>query len=287
MEKLILIDGNSLINRAFYAMPLLSTKDGVYTNAVYGFLNMFFKMLSEEKPDYVGVAFDLKAPTFRHKMYGEYKGTRKPMPFELRPQIPLLKELLTLMGVKTFELEGYEADDIIGTIAKNTDIPTLIYTGDKDSFQLVDEQTEVHFTRRGITDVEIYNNANFTEKMGITPLQIIDLKGLMGDSSDNIPGVPGVGEKTALTLIQTYGSVENLYEHTEELKGKLKEKIETGKEFAILSKMLATINVNSPIPFSTEEMSLYTNSLSMLIAPISTSEFIVWLDIFNCFVTVS
>ena len=254
MEKLILIDGNSLINRAFYAMPLLSTKDGIYTNAVYGFLNMFFKMLSEEKPDYVGVAFDLKAPTFRHKMYGEYKGTRKPMPFELRPQIPLLKELLTLMGVKTFELEGYEADDIIGTIAKNTDIPTLIYTGDKDSFQLVDEQTEVHFTRRGITDVEIYNNANFTEKMGINPLQIIDLKGLMGDSSDNIPGVPGVGEKTALTLIQTYGSVENLYNHTDELKGKLKEKIENGKEFAILSKTLATINVNSPIPFSTEEM---------------------------------
>ena len=254
MEKLILIDGNSLINRAFYAMPLLSTKDGVYTNAVYGFLNMFFKMLSEEKPDFVGVAFDLKAPTFRHKMFSDYKGTRKPMPEELRPQIPLLKELLTLMGVKTFELEGYEADDIIGTIAKKTDIYTLIYTGDRDSFQLVDEQTEVRFTRRGITDVEIYNNANFKEKLGISPLQIIDLKGLMGDSSDNIPGVPGVGEKTALSLVQDYGSVENLYENTIDLKGKLKEKIENGKDFAFLSKTLATINVDSPIPFDTESM---------------------------------
>ena len=254
MEKLILIDGNSLINRAFYAMPLLSTKDGVYTNAVYGFLNMFFKMLVDEKPDYVGVAFDLKAPTFRHKMYSDYKGTRKPMPEELRPQIPLLKELLFLMGVKTFELEGYEADDIIGTIAKKTDIKTLIYTGDKDSFQLVDDQTEVHFTRRGITDVEIYDLNNFKEKTGINPEQIIDLKALMGDSSDNIPGVPGVGEKTALSLIQTYGSVENIYEHTIDLKGKLKEKIENGKDYAILSKTLATINVNSPIPFYTEEM---------------------------------
>ena len=254
MEKLVLIDGNSLINRAFYAMPVLSTKDGTYTNAVYGFMNMFFKMLGEEKPTFVGVAFDLKAPTFRHKMYAEYKGTRKPMPEELRPQIPLLKDLLSIMGIKTFELEGSEADDIIGTIAKATDVKTIIITGDKDSFQLVDEQTEVHFTKRGITDVEIYNLDNFTEKTELLPCQIIDLKALMGDSSDNIPGVSGIGEKTAKTLLKEYSTVDNLYEHTSELKGKLKEKIIDGKESAFLSKTLATIDCNCGVDTDLEKM---------------------------------
>ncbi len=254
MEKLVLIDGNSLINRAFYAMPVLSTKDGTYTNAVYGFMNMFFKMLAEEKPTFVGVAFDLKAPTFRHKMYAEYKGTRKPMPEELRPQIPLLKELLATMGIKTFELEGSEADDIIGTIAKATDVKTIIITGDKDSFQLVDEQTEVHFTKRGITDVEIYTLDNFTEKTELVPSQIIDLKALMGDSSDNIPGVSGIGEKTAKTLLKEYSTVDNLYEHTDELKGKLAEKIIGGKESAFLSKTLATIDCNCGVDTDLEKM---------------------------------
>lgn len=242
MEKLVLIDGNSLINRAFYAMPLLTTKDGVFTNAVYGFMNMFFKMVGDVKPTYVAAAFDLKAPTFRHKIYSEYKGTRKPMPDELRPQIELLKDLLKQMGVAVIEKPGSEADDIIGTIAKHTDITTIIITGDKDSFQLVDEQTEVHFTRRGITETEIYNHENFTEKTGIIPKQIIDLKALMGDSSDNIPGIPGVGEKTALSLLQTYGHLDNLYSHTDELKGKLQEKVIAGKELAYLSKRLATID---------------------------------------------
>ena len=244
MEKLVLIDGNSLINRAFYAMPVLTTKSGENTNAVYGFMNMFFKMLASEKPTYVGVAFDLKAPTFRHKMYADYKGTRKPMPEELRPQIPLLKEVLKLMGIKTFELEGSEADDIIGTIAKATSVKTIIITGDKDSFQLVDEETEVHFTVRGISDVEVYDNKNFFDKTELLPSQIIDLKALMGDSSDNIPGVSGVGEKTAKTLLKEYKTIENLYEHTDELKGKLQEKIVLGKESAFLSKTLATIDVN-------------------------------------------
>ncbi len=254
MEKLVLIDGNSLINRAFYAMPVLSTKDGTYTNAVYGFMNMFFKMLSEEKPTFVGVAFDLKAPTFRHKMYAEYKGTRKPMPEELRPQIPLLKELLSIMGIKTFELEGSEADDIIGTIAKATDVKTIIITGDKDSFQLVDEQTEVHFTKRGITDVDVYTIDNFTEKTELLPCQIIDLKALMGDSSDNIPGVSGIGEKTAKSLLKQYSTVDNLYEHTDELKGKLAEKIISGKESAFLSKTLATIDCNCGVDTDLEKM---------------------------------
>ena len=254
MEKLVLIDGNSLINRAFYAMPLLTTKDGTPTNALYGFMNMFFKMLDYEKPKYVAVAFDLKAPTFRHKIYADYKGTRKPMPEELRPQIPLLKEVLNLMGVHTIEKEGSEADDIIGTIAKSTDIPTIIITGDKDSFQLVDEQTEVHFTRRGITETEVYNAQNFTEKTGITPIQVIELKALMGDSSDNIPGVSGVGEKTALNLIQTYGNIDNLYANLSDLKGKLLEKVTLGKESAYLSKTLATIDVNVDIDLDMEKM---------------------------------
>ncbi len=254
MEKLVLIDGNSLINRAFYAMPVLSTKDGTFTNAVYGFMNMFFKMLAEEKPTFVGVAFDLKAPTFRHKMYADYKGTRKPMPEELRPQIPLLKELLSIMGITTFELEGSEADDIIGTIAKATDVKTIIITGDKDSFQLVDEQTEVHFTKRGITDVEIYTLENFTEKTELIPSQIIDLKALMGDSSDNIPGVSGVGEKTAKSLLKEYSTIDNLYEHTDELKGKLAEKIIGGKESAFLSKTLATIDCNCGVDTDLEKM---------------------------------
>ncbi len=247
MEKLVLIDGNSLINRAFYAMPVLTTKEGVPTNAVYGFMNMFFKMLGEIKPTYVAVAFDLKAPTFRHKAYDGYKAQRKPMPEELRPQIPLLKELLNKMGVCTIEKEGFEADDIIGTVAKHTSIPTYIYTGDRDSFQLVDEETTVHFTKRGITDVDVLDIKNFKEKTGINPLQVIDLKALMGDSSDNIPGVPGVGEKTALTLVQTYGSVEKVYENIDEIKGKLKEKLEQGKDLCILSKMLATIDVDAPV----------------------------------------
>ena len=247
MEKLVLIDGNSLINRAFYAMPPLSTKDGVPTNAVYGFMNMFFKMLGDINPSFVAVAFDLKAPTFRHKLFKDYKGTRKPMPDDLRPQIPLLKEVLNLMGVKTIELEGYEADDIIGTMAKNTDIKTIIFTGDKDSFQLVDEQTEVRFTKRGITDVEIYNNQNFFEKTRLNPSQIIELKALMGDSSDNIPGVSGIGEKTALNLLAQFSSLDGIYENIDSLKGKTREKIERGKESAYLSRTLATIDTNAPI----------------------------------------
>ncbi len=254
MEKLVLIDGNSLINRAFYAMPPLATKNGEVTNAVYGFMNMFIKMIDTEKPTAIAVAFDLKAPTFRHKMYAEYKGTRKPMPEELRPQIPMLKDLLKLMGVTVLEKEGWEADDIIGTIAKHTSVKTIIITGDRDSFQLVDDETEVHFTKRGISDIDLLNSANFLEKTGITPSQVIELKALMGDSSDNIPGVKGVGEKTALNLIQTYGDIDTLYQKVDELKGKLKEKIVDGKDSAYLSRTLATIDVEAPIEFAVNDM---------------------------------
>lgn len=250
----MLIDGNSLINRAFYAMPLLTTKDGKFTNGVFGFLTMFIKTLADIKPDYAAVAFDLKAPTFRHKMYDEYKGTRKPMPEELRPQIPLLKEVLSLMNIKIVEKEGFEADDIIGTLAKSNKIPTVIITGDRDSFQLVDKTTEVHFTRRGITDVDVLSIDNFSEKTGLNPEQIIDLKALMGDASDNIPGVAGIGEKTAKTLIAEYGSLDGVYNNMDKISGKLKEKLIAGKDSAYLSYTLATIKTDCDIPLSLADM---------------------------------
>ena len=254
MKKLVLIDGNSLINRAFYATPPLSAKDGTPTNAVYAFVNMLVKLIGDQKPEYILVAFDRKEPTFRHKMFADYKGTRKPMPDDLRPQIDLLKKVLDAMKIARYEEAGIEADDIIGSMAKRYKDETVIITGDKDSFQLVDDTTSVCFTRRGISDTELYSAENFKEKTGIEPLQIIDLKSMMGDSSDNIPGIAGVGEKTALSLVEKYGSLENLYVHIDELTGKLKEKVENSKDIAFLSKTLATINVNLNIPISDEEM---------------------------------
>ena len=254
MKKLILIDGNSLINRAFYATPPLSAKDGTPTNAVHGFINMLFKLIGDTSPEYIAVAFDVHHPTFRHEMFTEYKGKRKPMPEELRPQIPLLKEILASMGIYTVEKPGFEADDIIGTIAKGTKVPTVIITGDRDSFQLVDEETEVHFTRRGISDMDILTVDNFTEMTGITPSQVIELKALMGDASDNIPGIEGVGEKTALNLVQTYGDIDTLYKRVDELKGKLKEKVSLGKEMAYLSRTLATINTKVDMEIDLNKM---------------------------------
>lgn len=254
MEKLVLIDGNSLINRAFYAMPLLITKEGIYTNAVYGFTNMLIKMIETEKPTHIAVAFDVHAPTFRHQLYSEYKGTRKPMPLELRPQIDLLKQVLHALNIKTFEKAGIEADDIIGTIAKNTDVKTIIYTGDKDSFQLVDDSTSVHFTKRGITDIDVYSIDNFKEKMGFDPINIIDLKSLMGDSSDNIKGVAGVGEKSAKDLLSLYKNLDGVYENIDKISGKLKEKLLSGKEDAYFSYKLATIKTDCDIDTSLDCM---------------------------------
>lgn len=244
MEKLVLIDGNSLIYRAFYAMPLFLTKNGIYTNAVYGFMTMLSKIISSVNPTYVVVAFDRKEPTFRHSAFSGYKATRKPMPEELVSQVPLLKKVLNEMGIKTVEKAGVEADDIIGTYAKQLNLTTIIITGDRDSFQLVDESTSVYLTRKGISEIEIYNEENFKEKTGILPSQVIELKALMGDSSDNIPGVAGIGEKTALSLLNDYESLDGVYAHLSEIKGKLKEKIENGKDSAYLSRTLATINVS-------------------------------------------
>lgn len=242
--KNLLIDGNSLINRAFYALPILSTDEGVYTNAVYGFLKMMYKAIDEYAPDRVICAFDLKKPTFRHLRYKDYKAGRKKMPEELVPQIPLLKEILNKLGVLCVEKEGYEADDIIGTFASLGDREgdsTVIITGDRDSFQLITDKTGVWFTKKGISDILQLTPENLKENYGVEPGQVCDLKALMGDSSDNIPGVAGIGEKTAISLIEQFGSLDGLYEHTDELKGKQQEKIINGKESAYESKFLVTI----------------------------------------------
>ncbi|UJF31702.1 DNA polymerase I [Paenibacillus hexagrammi] len=244
MDKLVIIDGNSIASRAFYALPLLSNSSGLHTNAVYGFTTMLLKLIEEEKPTHFLVAFDAGKVTFRHKEYTEYKGGRAKTPPELSEQFPLIKELLKAFQIPQFELQGYEADDIIGTLTRVADESgkqVLLVSGDKDMLQLSSDQVTVAITRKGITEVERYNPAEIMEKYGLEPKQIVDLKGLMGDTSDNIPGIPGVGEKTALKLLHEYGSVEEVLAHAAEMKGKMKEKIEEHAKDAMMSKELATI----------------------------------------------
>lgn len=255
-EKIVLIDGHSILNRAFYGVPELTNGEGLHTNAVYGFLNIMFKIIDEEQPTHLAVAFDVKAPTFRHEMYAEYKGTRKAMPDELREQVPIIKEVLQAMQVKTVELPGYEADDILGTLAKQSEqagMMVRIISGDRDLLQLATETIQIRIpkTKRTGTEIENYYWKDVQELYQVTPIEFIDLKALMGDTSDNIPGVPSVGIKTATDLIITYKSVENLYEHVEEItKKKLKENLINGKELAFLSKELATINTKAPVELS-------------------------------------
>lgn len=251
-KKLVLLDGNSLANRAFYALRLFSTSDGIYTNAVYGFLTMLYKLLEEEKPDYLAVAFDKGGVTFRHATYAEYKGTRKGAPDEFRPQLELLREVLTTLNIPWFRVENFEADDLLGTLSKQASaagVDALIVTGDRDALQLIDEHVSVLMTRKGISEVTRYDPQTLKEELGLSPEQIIDLKALMGDSSDNIPGVPGVGEKTALKLLADYGTVEGVYAHLAEIKGALKEKLAANKELADLSRNLATIVLDAPVDF--------------------------------------
>ena len=218
MDKLVLIDGHSILNRAFYGVPDLTNAEGLHTNAVYGFLNIMLKILEEEKADHLAVAFDLPAPTFRHKMFDAYKGTRKPMPEELREQVPLIKEALTAMDIPTLTLEGFEADDILGTVAKRCQkegIDVAIVSGDRDLLQLADEHIKIRIpkTSRGTTEIHDYYPEDVKREYQVTPQEFIDVKALMGDSSDNIPGVPSIGEKTATSLIAAYGSIENAYAH--------------------------------------------------------------------------
>lgn len=261
-EKIVLIDGNSILNRAFYGVPGLSNSEGLPTNAVYGFLNIMFKILEEEKPEYLTVAFDVKAPTFRHEMYKEYKGTRKPMPDELREQVPVMKELLLAMGIQIVEQAGLEADDILGTLAKKMEKDgkeVSLISGDRDLLQIASEHIKIRIpkTKRGTTEIEDYHTRDVLERYGVTPEQIIDLKALMGDASDNIPGVPGIGEKTATSLIAAYGSIENAYAHVEEIKPKrAMENLREHYDMAVLSKKLATIEINGKFDFELENAKL-------------------------------
>ena len=268
MDKLVLVDGNSIANRAFYGImgsKMLTTKDGKYTNAVYGFLAILFKILEDVKPQYIAVAFDLKAPTARHKMYEGYKANRKGMPEELAEQMPIIKQVLKAMNIDIIEKEGYEADDVLGTLSRfgeKQGLEVHILSGDRDTFQLATDNVKIHIprTKAGKTETEIYDRNKVKEVYGIEPKQLIEVKGLQGDTSDNIPGVPGIGEKTALSLIQKYGTIENLYNLLEknetDLKGKQKEKIEQNKDLAELSHFLGTINLEVPIEDTLEDLKL-------------------------------
>ena len=266
MKKLAVIDGNSILNRAFYGImgsKMLQTADGTFTNAVYGFLSILFKLEEDLKPDYLAVAFDVKHPTKRHELYKDYKGTRKGMPDELAVQMPIIKDVLTRMNITIIEKPGYEADDILGTLAKYAEkqgVETVLLTGDRDSFQLASDKITIRIprTKNGKTETEDYDRKKILEEYGLEPESLIDVKGLQGDTSDNIPGVPGIGEKTAIGLIKEHGSIEKIYELLEKgeggFKGKQKENLESNKDLAFLSKVLGTIDTNAPID---KELSLF------------------------------
>ena len=262
MEKLVLIDGHSILNRAFYGVPELTNSEGLHTNAVYGFLNIMFRILEEEKADHLAVAFDLHEPTFRHKMYAEYKGTRKPMPEELREQVPLMKDILEAMEIPVLTLAGYEADDILGTLAKKMageGKEVSVVSGDRDLLQLADEHIKIRIprTNRNGTEVKDYYPEDVKREYQVTPQEFIDVKALMGDSSDNIPGVPSIGEKTATSLIVTYGNIENAYAHLEEIRPpRAKKALTEHYDMAVMSKELATICLDCPIDFSYEDAKL-------------------------------
>lgn len=266
MEKLVLIDGNSIMNRAFYGImgsKMLTTKDGKYTNAIYGFLAIMFKIIEDIQPEYIGVAFDLKGPTERHKLYEGYKANRKGMPNELAEQMPIIKEVLKAMNIDIIEKQGYEGDDLLGTLAKYGEkqgLKVTILSGDRDTFQLASKNITIRIprTKAGKTEQEEYDEDKIKETYGIMPKQLIEVKALQGDTSDNIPGVPGIGEKTALTLIQQYNTIDELYQKIEKgedtLKGKQKENIIENKELAYISKTLGTINTEVPIEDTIENL---------------------------------
>ena len=259
MERIIIIDGNSLVNRAFYAIqrPMI-TKEGIYTQGIYGFLSMLYKIQEDYSPDYAAVAFDLKEPTFRHKEYSGYKAKRRPMPPELAMEMPILKDILRAMNIAILEKPGFEADDILGTVSKIAEekgIEPIIITGDKDSLQLASDTTKVLFTKKGVSDFDLYDKDKVVERYGLTPLQFIDLKGIMGDTSDNIPGVPGIGEKGGIELLTQFGSLENMLDHTDEIKKPaMRAKVEENADLARMSKHLATIIRDVPMDVDLNEM---------------------------------
>jgi DNA polymerase-1 len=294
-DKIVLIDGHSILNRAFYGVPDLTNSSGLHTNAIYGFLNIMFKILAEENPQYLVVAFDVKAPTFRHEMFPEYKGTRSAMPEELREQVPVIRDVLKAMGIKIIEKAGYEADDLLGTISKHSareGLEVSVISGDRDLLQLAEDDIKIRIpkTKRGTTEIEDYNTKDVLEKYQVSPEQIIELKALMGDTADNIPGVPGIGEKTATKIIVEFGSIENAYANIDEIKpNKARESLKENYEKAQLSKTLATIDINCNIEFALEDAklsNLYTeeaynlfknlefkNLLNRFETPVSTNQF--------------
>lgn len=259
-KKLILIDGNAIFYRAYHALPPFKTSKGEPTNAIYGFLRMLLDIYRREKPDYLGIAWDHKAPTFRHEAYTDYKATRIAPPEDLYPQLPHLKEILKAFHIPLIDCEGFEADDILGTLAKQAgqypEIKTIIVTGDRDTLQLVNDYTSVMMPVKGVSQVTLYDSKAVEEKFGIKPEQIIDYKALAGDTSDNIPGVPGIGPKQATELIQRYGNLENIYSHLQELSIGQQKKLTEGKESAFLSKKLVTIEYTVPCNFHVEDYSV-------------------------------
>jgi DNA polymerase I len=256
MKKLILIDGNAILHRAYHSLPPFKTSKGEVTNAIYGFLRMLIEIYKKEKPQYLGIAWDRKAPTYRNEEFKEYKAQRAAPPEDLYPQLPRLKQVLEAFHVPMMEMDGYEADDLLGTAAhkaeQEKDVQTVIVTGDQDSFQLVDESIKVMTPIKGISEVIIYDAKKVEEKFGVRPDQIIDYKSLSGDASDNIPGVPGIGPKQATELLKKYGNLDNIYAHLEYLSSGQKKKLDEGRDSAYLSKRIATIQLDAPIDFDIE-----------------------------------
>lgn len=277
-DLFIIIDGNSLMNRAYYAVrnPMI-TKEGLYTQGIYGFLNMLFKVQKEYEPKYMAVAWDMKTPTFRHKAYSEYKAGRKKMPEELAMEFPYIKEILEALKIKNIEVEGFEADDIIGTIAKNCSskkLENLIITGDKDSLQLISDYTKILFTKRGVSNFTIYDEKTFQEEYKILTSQFVDLKAIMGDKSDNIPGIPGIGQVKGTSLILEFGSLENLLKNASNIKNqKLRNTVEENIQQAILSESLAEINCNIPLDLELADFSLQKPDYQKLISLYKKLEF--------------
>lgn len=272
-NKILLLDSNSLMHRAYHALPNLKSSKGLYTGAIYGFLSILLKIIKEQKPTHIAAAFDLHGPTFRHEMYKEYKATRKPMDEELRQQVEPLKDLITAMGIKIVSKQGYEGDDILGTLSKRFDDECIIVTGDRDSFQLVSPTTKIFWTKKGVSDIEVYDVERLLED-GFTVEQFIDYKALRGDASDNVPGIPSVGEKTAKQLLDKYGSLENILANAEQIPGKLGQNVANNKDLALLSKELVTINCNVPVECTLDEIAftpVYSGEVKQKLAELEIS----------------
>lgn len=283
-NKILLLDSNSLMHRAYHALPNLKSSKGLYTGAIYGFLSILLRLIKEQKPTHIAAAFDLHGPTFRHEMFKDYKATRKPMDEELRQQVEPLKQLITAMGIKIVSLQGYEGDDILGTLSKRFDDECIIVTGDRDSFQLVSPTTKVFWTKKGVSDIEVYDEARLLQD-GFTVSQFIDYKALRGDTSDNVPGIAGVGEKTAKQLLEKYGSLDEILAHAAEIPGKLGQNVQNGRDIAILSKELVTINCDVPVECTLDDIKftpVYSQAVRTLLGQLEITSLAARMTFENC-----